>query len=408
MAKKILFIVSSFLPNTTANGVCVYNLAREYIQQGLQVYCITSQAAGQKTYEMIDGIHIYRIKEAWFGRFQAKSMSRGTASKLCYKLVHVLRNICLIPLYPNVSPIRSRQVYRTALKLVETENIDTVVGSFRPYESVYTVLKLKRKFADQVTCISYYLDVLLQNRTMHLGSAYYRWRSIRAQRKDIRTLDRVLIPLANRNEFESIYGKHDNVRFLDFPMYVRKTENAKMDLPFRSGTLNLAYVGTLNLQDRNPSRLLELLAAVQSYVPNVRLHIWGNAEEVKEIIEHYNSIAQYHGYVSSECVPYILQGADWVINISNKKNSNMIPSKKFQLFASGKPILNYVFNRQDASLRYFERYANTYYVYDNQVNHQLAVAELVDAFQKKWPLVNADEVFRENTPEIVAEKIINV
>ena len=404
--KRILMISSDLLPNISANGVCVHNLACEYVQQGHQVYCITSRLPGQNDYEVIDGIQIYRIKEAWFGRFQARCVLRGKIGRLWYRGIHLLRNVCLLPLYPNVSPIRALQVYRLAFKLITEENIDIVIGTFRPYESIYAVLKLKRRFGEQLTCISYYLDMLLQNQPKRIGQSFYKQSSIRAQKKDIRLLDRVIIPASNQSEFEKLYGKHDNVAFLEFPMYVPQLANTEMDFPFCSEKLNLVYVGTLNQQDRNPERLLRLLSAVQGYLPNIRLHIWGKSEEVQDALMHYPELAQCHGYAPSEIVPSILQNADWVINITNRQNANMIPSKIFQLFASGKPVLNYVNKREDISLPYFDRYENTYTVYDDQADDPSTVEALVGALQKQWPSVNADEEFRENTPAFVAERVI--
>lgn len=405
-AKRILIIVSDLLPNTTANGVCVYNIAREYVKNGRSVYCIALREAGMKKYETIDGIHIYRVEEAWFTHFQRKCSVRGKAGKLYYKFIHLVRNICLIPLYPNVAPVRSVRIYRLVLKLVRQEKIDTVIGTFRPYESIYTVLRLKREFGEKLTCVSYYLDMLLQKKQLKIGYGFYERRSMRAQRKDIRFLDRIVVPSANKDEFEKMYGTHDNVEFVEFPVYIKGKAVSIEKLPFQKGLINLVYVGTLNREDRNPKRLLSLLSSVQKYIPNVRLHIWGNISDVKEILDSYPDVAVFHGYASSESVMAILHDADWLVNISNKCNYNMIPSKIFQLFASGKPILDYVFERKDMSLPYFERYENTCFVYDDRAEDIATIDGLVAALKRKWPLVNADEKFLENTPKVVAERIL--
>ena len=89
-----------------------------------------------------------------------------------------------------------------------------------------------------------------------------------------------------------------------------------------------------------------------------------------------------------------------------KRDFHLVPSKIFQLFASGKPILNYVFDRNDVSLPYFERYENTYWVYDDEANSEVTVTKLAEALQKKWLPLNVDELYRGNMPEVVAEKIL--
>ena len=53
---KILFLVSSFLPETDANGACVYNLAKALIAKGHTVYCISEKEEGLHECESIEDI----------------------------------------------------------------------------------------------------------------------------------------------------------------------------------------------------------------------------------------------------------------------------------------------------------------------------------------------------------------
>ena len=403
---NILILGSDFLPKPYANGVCLYNIAREYLKGGHQVFCITTQESGQKEYDVIEGIHIYRVKRAWFTTFHDKYSHGGKISKAFEKAVHLARNLCMAPLYPNVAPFRSKKMYALAKKLVIEESVDTVIASFVPYETIYSLLRLKKAFGKQLFCVSYYLDYLWENRYTSLARAYYSWCCARAQKKDLRYLDRVIIPLTSRSEFENQYGVHDNVVFLELPVYVKEAGAPMKELPFSKDTLNLAFIGSLNTWNRSPERLLKLLHAVRGKIPNLKLHIWGNITDTGDILTQYASIAEYHGYTESRYIPTILKKADWVVNISNERDYHLVPSKIFQLFASGKPVLNYMFNREDVSIPYFERYKNTYTVYDDQADDEATVEALVKALQKQWPLVHADERFRENTPTFVAKKIV--
>ena len=403
---KILIIGSTLLPNSSANGVCICNIAKEFLKKGYEVYCIGTQKKNQCNFEISGGLHIYRVEEAWFSKFHDGFSNGNVAKRIFCNAVHLLRNVCLIPFHPNTNPIRSRRIYKLACKLVDEKKIDIVIGSYKPYESIYTVQHLKRKYGKRLYCISYYLDYLIESKYSSVVRNFYMKSCHRAHRKDICCLDRVLIPIAEKQQFESQYDVHSNVDYMELPVYVKEASTSVADLSYCPGMVNFAFVGSLNTWNRSPERLLKLLKAVRTKGLNLRLHIWGNINDTKEMIAQYPDLVEYHGYVESKYVSSIMQQADWVINISNKRDFHLVPSKIFQLFASGKPILNYVFDRHDASLPYFDRYENTYTVYDDQADDPSTVEALVKALQKQWPPVNADEEFRENTPEVVAEKIL--
>ena len=405
--KNILILGSDFLPRPSANGVCLYNIAKEYTQKGHNVFCIVAQEPGQKEYQIIEDIHIYRLKRAWFTSFYEKHANGGKLSRAFGKVVHLARNICMVPFYPNVAPLRSIKFYALAKKIVVKENIDIVIASFVPYETIYTALHLKKTFGDQLCCVTYYLDYLWENRYSSLARAFYNWACEHAQKKDIRYLDYVIIPITSKVEFESQYGIHHNVKFLELPVYVRENGIPMENLPFTHESIDLAFVGTLNTWNRSPERLLKLLLSVKNKLPNVKLHLWGDITNTKEIIAQYPALVEYHGYTESKYIPTILQSADWVVNISNKRDHHLVPSKIFQLFASGKPILNYMFNRSDVSIPYFQRYENTYWVYDDEADNEKTIDSLVEALKKQWLTVNADEQFRSNAPDVVAEEIIS-
>lgn len=404
--KNILILGSSFLPRPTANGVCLINIAREYLKDGHTVFCIAAKDPDQKEYEVLDGVHIYRVERSWFASFHEKYSSGGRIRKSFEKAVHLIRNVGMIPFYPNVAPVRARKIYSLAEKIIQEKQIDTVIASYVPYEMIYAVLRLKRKFGSRLYCAAYYLDYLRVNKYSSLARVFYDRSCACAQKKDLRCLDRVGIPISCKDEFEKQYGVHENVVFLELPVYVKEAGAPMKELSFSEDTLNLAFIGSLNTWNRSPERLLKLLKVVQAKCPNLRLHIWGNINDTKEMIAQYAELAEYHGYTESRYIPTILHNADWVVNISNERDYHLVPSKIFQLFASGKPVLNYMFNRSDASIPYFERYENTYTVYDDQADDEAVVEALVKALQKQWPPVNADELFRDNMPEVVAEKIL--
>ena len=102
--------------------------------------------------------------------------------------------------------------------------------------------------------------------------------------------------------------------------------------------------------------------------------------------------------------------ADVLINLGNRENSQL-PSKIFEIFSSGKPVLNLAKRPDDVSLPYFERYPLACTVLERE-GTDLRVCARVRAFLHKnagrqLPFAQAEALFRENTPEAVAQALLD-
>ena len=404
--KSILFITSNFLPNADATGICTYNLAKSYIARGYRVFCISQQGDHKTNHEVIDQIEIYRVKDSFHTRFTLWAVKKGQFIKLCYKLWGMLRRLLTIWFYPNKYPLRSHCVLRQAERLIASEKIDTVIAAHGPYEGVYAALKLKERYGERLHCISWYLDLLWQKKgESRIGKRLYDKKMQAAQCKDFALLDHVLIPQAAYKEFVHFYGEQPHVSSFDFPIFVKET-GTECDFSFESGVINVAFVGSLSLGNRNPETVLRVFSALKQKGVDIKLHIWGYIPDTREIIEKYSDVAEYHGTVEYKYIFPLLQKADYLLNISNKVTYDMVPSKIFQLFATGKPILHFVTNENDCTGAYFEKYGNACFLREycecvDDLSEQLQVF-LQGSHQLA---VRADQLFIENTPEYLLDKI---
>lgn len=404
---NILYITSYFLPKASANGICIYNIAKQHIERGDSVFCICQKGDEKKNFEIIDGINVYRVEDSWFAHFYKRNANKRGFSRLVYKLVHSLRNVCLIPFYPNVSPKRSKKVFKLADKLIRENDIDTVIGAFRPYEAIYTVHKLKKKYNEKLKCVSYYLDPLWQKKNVKLGKNFYDKRSQSAQRKDLTLLDAVILPIKCKDDFEGTYGIHNNVGYVDFPLYVKENVE-ECEFEFDKSEISLAYVGSLDKSNRNPEALLRALREIKKEGINIKLHIWGTVSDAKEIISSYSDVAQYNGYIDYGYVKSLLCKADCLVSVSNKVVYDMVPSKIFQLFSTEKPIINLLSNEKDVSTEYFERYGDvcTLKAYGDTDSFAEQIKEFLN--RQNCERTNVDTLFAENTPAFVIDKITEV
>ena len=125
-----------------------------------------------------------------------------------------------------------------------------------------------------------------------------------------------------------------------------------------------------------------------------------------------NLKVDYHGRVSKEEVSLYEKNADILINIMNAYEA-IVPSKIFELFATGKPILNFITQGDDGSLNYFNKYPLSYTV--DWVNTTMEtksgtikrLSEFIVARRNdRVSVSDVSELFAQCTPRYVANQII--
>ena len=403
--KKILILCSIYGSEKSANGICAKNIASELKNNGNQVYVISNSGTDENKELDLSEATVYAVRQSWFSKISKKFESnKSMVEKLIYKMTSLLRHIFLIPFYPNVSPLRSRRVYRLSKKIVEEYGIDTIIATYRPYESIYAALKLKKKYGDALKVIDYHLDVLTDSNTSSSFARKFQYaRACKVVEKERAILDKLILPESIRSRVENI----SNIKFTDFPVYVPNQIEESCDFQFDSNAYNIAYVGTLNVENRNPRYVVSFLNKIneKSEQPFV-LHIWGNVS--KEILDYLKNskYIKYHGLVEHQYVMNLLKRADLLLNITNKNTINMLPSKIFQLFAAQKPILNFVKNRNDCSLPYLKKSGVTFNIYeDTEISEQeFGVLQFIDGIDRSNIKVN-EELLYKCTPKYLIDII---
>ena len=130
--------------------------------------------------------------------------------------------------------------------------------------------------------------------------------------------------------------------------------------------INIVYVGSLDFFNRNPKIILDFIDKYnKENERKIVLHIWGIIDlKVQNILANYKNVF-YKGFLKNEYSVDVLKQSDFVLNIGNAKQFNMVPSKIFKAFLSGKPIVNIVKNNKDVTLKYFEEYGHALNIFEN-------------------------------------------
>jgi glycosyltransferase involved in cell wall biosynthesis len=295
------------------------------------------------------------------------------------------------------------------------EPFDIVIGIFRPFSAISTTIQLKDDFPELVAG-AYYLDLISGSNKPKLISKYlYDYLCKRGERRAFSKLDFILMA----KEGENIYGRNiyssvnKIINYVDFPMFVKTNVCNSNSIRTNSNETIFIYAGTLDKNYRNPSYMLELLGHLGIKIPNLTLHIFGKGD-CSSIINKYRNYSSFsiieHGFVEHEEVISAMKSADFIINIANT-TENIVPSKIFELFSMGKPILNFVKNERDTSLKYFNKYPSAKIIkeWDKIENQMEAIQEfVVHEKDKIYTFEQIRDNFLENTPRHIVDKIEGV
>ena len=401
-----ILILGGKFGTQSANTVCIMNLAKEMVSQGDKVSIIMLGNKDIMEADFEDGIQLFVLKDKGIINSIKKILEcKSLFFNLFGRLLMLFRYLVMMPFYPNVTPLGSCRLANFAKKVVTREATDLVIGTYGGYENVYAALMIKKKC--KLPVVLYYFDLCTtsanKNRIIRGYSELSTYKSIA---KNSNKVDRILIPFSGRRIIESQCKANSNViKYVGFPVYFSNPTSQSCNLPFNKDRLDLVYIGSLSKQNRDPSYFISILEAVALRNDvNIMMHFWGGIadDELLQRIEK-SPIAEYHGILDNKFTSFVIQNCSFVVNIGNALSFDMLPSKLFSLFSSGKPIINVVNNKNDASLQYLEQYKNVIYVkgYLRNLERDVLLLEggLKELNNRK---VNVDSIFREFTPHYIS------
>ena len=251
----------------------------------------------------------------------------------------------------------TKQVWQLAQK----EKPNALVVSYMPFSHAHALVT---KYNWNIPVIAYQLDPWGLHCSLN---------SDEARRKNISEetalFDRcekiVTTPVLYRQysqhpDYQKYLGK---MVTLDFPNVKPLPEFSRDDcvFDFNKDIVNLLFCGIVHDEYRNPQFLLDSLKAVRNNgFDKFKVHFLGTneSESLRQFmvqndwVVHHSNVPLYKAFST-------MANADVLINIGNTF-SNQVPSKIFDYFAFGKPILNVEKIANCPAREYFERYPQTF------------------------------------------------
>ena len=183
---------------------------------------------------------------------------------------------------------------------------------------------------------------------------------------------------------------------------------AKSAIDFDKDYINILFGGVVADSFRSPEYALKALAPVFDRGEKIRIYFMGtnNSAVLDEYIKKYPQNVFFKEKVSADVALATMKKADVLFNISNKID-NQVPSKIFDYFALGKPILNLQRIENCPAAEYFEKYPLVYNFKEWETADTEALkCFLCNAKGKEFNFATVKEIYKSATVEYVAESML--
>lgn len=327
-------------------GVSLFDNAETLRQGNLKLVRFNSSHPCDKAFLALENF----VKQSGLSREEAKRK---------FYFAHPLHTVALLYRY-NISkkPLYNVKSYIKQVKaLADKEKPDVMVVSYMPFAHAYALVT---EYDWDIPVIAYQLDPW----GLHcaLDNEKDRRKNIA---EETALFDRcakiVTTPVLYRQYSQHAdYQKYlDKMITLNFPNVKPLEINSAADCVFEfdKDKINLLFCGIVHDEYRNPQFLLDSLKAVRDNgFTNFKVHFLGtNESNTLTAFMSENNWVMHHGSVPLENAFAAMAQADVLINIGNTY-SNQVPSKIFDYFAFGKPILNVEKIPDCPAKEYFDRY----------------------------------------------------
>lgn len=394
---KYLFILGSFYPNPSANGVCIQNICDSISKENNDIYILSENNKSIEETIKFKDYNINLIKQRNINRIDNR---RKTVTKM--------NSILHFKTWPITSYKVTNNFYRRSVYLIEKFDINNVICVCNPFETIYVGNKLKEKFPE-IKLTYYFLDAFFNGRKPSwMTTGTYENRLLVHAYSSFQNANNIIF-MKNHKIPENIMIEFKNkIHFLDIPLFNQslwKNNTTKERIPV------FLYVGNFVSGLREPDYLFEILWGLYSNGFKFKAYFYGNL--IDEPLPKYaknlinENVVFIRAQIDHEEALVKMMDADILINVDST-NRNFIPSKLFEYISTGNTILNISEGNNDISMIYLEKYER--YVSFNK-SKDVDFKVLINEIEKKISgenNINLEIIkskFETNTPETLINLI---
>ena len=373
---KILFITDEYLPVPSSNGACVGRLFNGITEPDEAFVLSVTQKEGLES--------TTHIKYKQYMRKPASFINR-------------LFGFCQDDGYVNA-------IYTTAKEIILQHNIERVVCLCRPIEPLIAGIKLKKEFTE-IQVLGYFLDNPAERMVDNpIKAAIFSWNSKRLLKK-FHTISKKMVVLKYyKSTFSELFKNSDKVKYVGLPSIVSEHHT---EIKTKNG-INIFYGGSLNCKYRNPENVLKIIEEICSKNKNITVDFYscGCEEILSKAKEKIGSNLKIHGMIPMSNLIQKMSEADVLLNVANDL-PYAVPGKLFEYFSTGKPILNYIFRKDDPANNEYEKYPNIFNLYSYKSNDIMACSEfLLNSKDTVIPFSKIADLYFDSTPEYTLSQLL--
>ena len=203
------------------------------------------------------------------------------------------------------------------------------------------------------------------------------------------------------------YKKYaDKLQTVEFPNIreYHPAENVKSAIEFDADFVNILFCGIVTDEFRSPEYALNTLEELFRKGEKVRIYFMGvnNSKALDRYIEKYPDNVFFRERVSADAAFATMEKADVLFNISNQLD-NQVPSKIFDYFSMGKPVLNLQKIENCPAEEYFVKYPLCCNMKEFETADVNGVYEFLEnAKGQKIDFADVEKIYAEATVDYVA------
>ncbi len=396
-----------------ANNIVATRLAAGFTQKGHRCFIMGLSPECIGTEQLPCGTPLMRVAAspllekplAQYYRFQQQNPTKGAKDfalrhPLAAGLIGLLNGRCFN------SPKSIVKFGKDVEALIAAEKIDAVITVCFPFDVAHYLLQ---NLKAPVAKVYYQLDP-------HGLHVYYdgavRAERIRLEREAMAAADVVFTTGELYTQYQQDAQYQPFVPKcvpVGFPVFFPPKQGDAARAGFAQDAINVVFCGNLDHKMRESTYALQQVEKIIQALPRATFYFAGTHEGglIETLAAQYPKRFVLLGTLPAEVADNLTNSADVLLNIGNMA-SNMVPSKIFSYFATGKPILNFQKISNCPARRYFEQYplALTLQEGVDQDKTAEACAFLTEHSQTRLPYAQLAAIYQDFTLAQVADTML--
>ena len=411
---KILFATGKLNSVLSATHKIVYQLAKQLQSMGHSCSVCGFSFDCSEAVSTDRGITVYRWNSPLaYDKAQVKfdsyvqtlGANERVGARKRYMLSHPFSSALLALRYsPFADSSRRAQIYAKKVRdLVAKEKFDVVIPVYMPFpEAMHAAKALK----GIVPVCLYQADPWGLHREA-------KWAKdadlhIRQETELFALADHVITTPALYRQYlthESYKPFADKLTPLNFPnIRPPQQSDAQSVFDFDEDSINLLFCGLLEDEYRSPELFLQTAGKLIDDGMPLKIHFLGTStsRSLEPFMKKYPQNILHHQAVSLDRAIATMEKADILLNISNTLD-NQVPSKIFDYFSLGRPVLNVQKIDNCPSREYFDRYPLGFTLSDRSPDAEAMKVFLLSAKGKSADYETVSQLFYDATLEYAAD-----